>query len=110
MNTFLERVENLIREMIREEIAIANKNGSFRISQKVLSATETKAAIDSASEKLLNAGEVAEILGVSRNRVYELARRPKANGFPVIVLGERQYRFSRVAVYEWLQGDLRFED
>ena len=49
--------------------------------------------------QILIADEVAEILRVDRQRVYELARR---NAIPVIRLGERQYRFDAEAIRQWI--------
>ncbi len=50
-------------------------------------------------QKILLAEEVAEMLRVDRQRVYELARR---NAIPVIRLGERQYRFDAEAIRQWM--------
>jgi excisionase family DNA binding protein len=50
-------------------------------------------------QSILIADEVAEILRVDRQRVYELVR---SNSIPFIKLGERQYRFSRPAIENWL--------
>ncbi len=50
-------------------------------------------------KQILLADEVAEMLRVDRQRVYELARR---NAIPVIRLGERQYRFDAEAIREWI--------
>lgn len=50
--------------------------------------------------QILVADEVAEMLRVDRQRVYELARR---NAIPVIRLGERQYRFDAEAIKRWIQ-------
>lgn len=50
--------------------------------------------------KILVADEVAEMLRVDRQRVYELARR---NAIPVIRLGERQYRFDADAIRQWIE-------
>jgi len=52
-------------------------------------------------KQILVADEVAEILRVDKQRVYELVR---ANQIPVIRLGERQYRFSAQAIEEFLRG------
>ncbi|HMO82319.1 MAG TPA: helix-turn-helix domain-containing protein [Pyrinomonadaceae bacterium] len=59
-------------------------------------------------KRLLVADEVAELLRVDRQRVYELVRTRK---IPVIRLGERQYRFSADAVSRWLEdgGAIREE-
>jgi|GEM_PF-1468780 len=50
--------------------------------------------------QILIADEVAELLRVDRQRVYELARR---NAIPVIRLGERQYRFDAEAIRQWIK-------
>lgn len=52
-------------------------------------------------KKLLVADEVAELLRVDKQRVYELVR---TNQIPVIRLGERQYRFSAQAIEEFLHN------
>jgi excisionase family DNA binding protein len=56
--------------------------------------------------RLLVADEVAEILRVDKQRVYELVR---SRRIPVIRIGERQYRFSADAVMRWIErgGSLR---
>lgn len=53
------------------------------------------------NKQILVADEVAELLRVDKQRVYELAR---TNQIPVIRLGERQYRFSAQAIEEFLHG------
>lgn len=50
-------------------------------------------------KQILVADEVAEMLRVDKQRVYDLVR---AGKIPVIRLGERQYRFSYQAVQRWL--------
>lgn len=50
--------------------------------------------------QILVADEVAAMLRVDRQRVYELARR---NAIPVIRLGERQYRFDSEAIKLWIE-------
>ncbi len=50
--------------------------------------------------QILVADEVAEMLRVDRQRVYELVRR---GAIPVIRLGERQYRFNREAIAAWME-------
>jgi excisionase family DNA binding protein len=52
-------------------------------------------------KQILVAAEVAKLLRIDKQRVYELVRR---NSIPVIRLGERQYRFSAPAIEEFLQG------
>ena len=50
--------------------------------------------------QILVADEVAALLRVDRQRVYELARQ---NAIPVIRLGERQYRFDAEAIKQWIE-------
>lgn len=50
-------------------------------------------------KQILVADEVAEMLRVDRQRVYELVRR---GAIPVIRLGERQYRFDADAIRDWM--------
>jgi len=51
-------------------------------------------------KQILIADEVAEMLRVDRQRIYELARR---NAIPVIRVGERQYRFDADAISQWIE-------
>jgi excisionase family DNA binding protein len=51
--------------------------------------------------KLLKADAVAEILDVSKQRVYELTREKK---IPFIQVGDRQYRYSETAISRWLEN------
>lgn len=60
------------------------------------------------SNRILVATEVAELLRVSTQRVYELCRTDST--FPVIRLGERQFRFAEEEVTRWLvAGGSRLE-
>lgn len=52
-------------------------------------------------KQILIADEVAKILRVDKQRIYELVR---TNKLPVIRLGERQYRFSAQAIEHFLHG------
>lgn len=52
-------------------------------------------------KRLLIADEVAALLRVDRQRVYDLVRRRE---IPVIRLGERQYRFSADAIQRWIES------
>jgi excisionase family DNA binding protein len=54
----------------------------------------------SAQAEVLNADQVADLLGVGRNSVYEAANRGE---IPHRRVGKRLI-FSRTAVMEWLQG------
>lgn len=51
-------------------------------------------------QEILIADELAEMLRVDRQRVYELVRQ---NKIPVIRLGERQYRFDAEAIRQWIE-------
>ena len=51
--------------------------------------------------RILLADEVADLLRIDKQRVYELVRTKK---IPFIKLGERQYRFSVDAVSKWLEN------
>jgi excisionase family DNA binding protein len=52
-------------------------------------------------KRILVADEVADLLRVDKQRIYELVR---TNQIPVIRLGERQYRFSAQAIENFLHG------
>lgn len=52
-------------------------------------------------KQILVAEEVAELLRVDKQRIYDLVR---SNRIPVIRLGERQYRFSAQAIEQFLHG------
>jgi excisionase family DNA binding protein len=52
-------------------------------------------------KQILVADEVAKILRVDKQRVYELVR---TNQIPFIRLGERQYRFSAPAIQNFLNA------
>jgi excisionase family DNA binding protein len=51
--------------------------------------------------KLLKAEKVAEMLDVSKQRVYELTRERK---IPFIQVGDRQYRYSETAIHSWIEN------
>jgi len=51
-------------------------------------------------QEILVADEVAKLLRVDRQRVYELARQ---KAIPVIRLGARQYRFDAEAIRQWME-------
>ena len=53
------------------------------------------------TQKLLTVKEVSEILDLKPARIYELCRRDK--NFPVVLIGERQYRFSETALLNWIE-------
>lgn len=51
---------------------------------------------------IIRAKAAAEVLDASVQRVYELCRSDRS--FPKIVIGKRQYRFSRTALERWLEA------
>jgi excisionase family DNA binding protein len=50
-------------------------------------------------KQILVASEIADLLRVDKQRIYELVRR---NAIPVIRIGQRQYRFDAEAIYDWI--------
>jgi excisionase family DNA binding protein len=52
-------------------------------------------------KQILIADDVAKILRIDKQRVYELVR---TKSIPFIRLGERQYRFSAQAIQEFLDN------
>ncbi|HEX8397671.1 MAG TPA: helix-turn-helix domain-containing protein [Pyrinomonadaceae bacterium] len=52
------------------------------------------------NKTILIADEVAQLLRVDRQRVYELVRK---NAIPFILLGERQYRFDEEEILLWIK-------
>lgn len=55
----------------------------------------------SVERDIIRAKAAAEVIDASVQRVYELCRSDKS--FPRIVIGKRQYRFSRTAIQRWLE-------
>lgn len=53
------------------------------------------------NQKLKTAKWVSELLGVKLARVYELTRE---NKLPFIQIGERQYRYSEIALMNWIEN------
>lgn len=51
-------------------------------------------------KQILVAEEVAELLRVDKQRIYELIR---SDRIPFIRVGERQYRFSVHAIDQWIK-------
>jgi len=54
------------------------------------------------SEKLLKVKDVGELLDLKPARVYELCREDKT--FPFILIGQRQYRFSKTTLENWIEN------
>jgi excisionase family DNA binding protein len=53
------------------------------------------------TEKLLKVDEVSQFLDLKPARVYELCREKR---LPFILIGQRQYRFSKVALINWIEN------
>lgn len=53
------------------------------------------------SEKLLKVADVGEILDLKPARIYELCRE---KSIPFILIGQRQYRFSKTALQNWIEN------
>ena len=51
--------------------------------------------------KLLKAEKVAEMLDITKARVYFLSREKK---LPTILVGDRQYRYSEAAIVQWIEN------
>jgi excisionase family DNA binding protein len=51
-------------------------------------------------KQILVADEVAQLIRVDRQRVYSMVRE---KSIPFILLGQRQYRFSKQAIEKWLE-------
>ncbi len=51
--------------------------------------------------QILVADEVAKLLRVDKQRVYQMVRE---KSLPFILLGQRQYRFSKQAIETWLEN------
>lgn len=51
------------------------------------------------SEKLMKVADVGEILDLKPARIYELCRE---KAIPFILIGQRQYRFSKTALETWI--------
>ncbi len=51
--------------------------------------------------EILVAKEVARELRVDTQRIYEMCR---TKSIPFILLGQRQYRFSKNAIQKWLEN------
>jgi excisionase family DNA binding protein len=52
-------------------------------------------------KEILIAVEVAEMLRVDTERIYQMVRE---KSLPFILLGQRQYRFSKQAIEAWLEN------
>ncbi len=59
------------------------------------------------TEKLLKVDEVGEFLDLKPARIYELCREKR---LPFILIGQRQYRFSKTALMQWIENGGNRED
>lgn len=53
------------------------------------------------TQKLLTVKEVSKILDLKPARIYELTREGK---IPFVKIGERQYRYSEMALTNWIEN------
>jgi len=53
------------------------------------------------SEKLIKVEDVCELLDLKPARIYELCRE---KSIPFILIGQRQYRFSKTALQNWIEN------
>lgn len=53
------------------------------------------------TERLLKVDDVGEFLDLKPARIYELCRQ---KSIPFILIGQRQYRFSKFALMEWIEN------
>ena len=53
------------------------------------------------TDKLLKVNDVAELLDLKPARIYELCREKQ---LPFILIGQRQYRFSKAALEKWIEN------
>ena len=107
LTDLLDEIEERLRIIVREEVSRAlletkNPGSTTDFSEPPKSQKSVK---KQDFPTILTAPEVAELLGISVQRVYELVRTRKSNNFPVITLGERQYRFSKGAILTWINQD-----
>lgn len=94
LSELIDEIEDRLRLIIREDLRAAlleSKNPSFW-EENPIENEKTKPSTQKDFPELLTAPQVAEILGVNVQRVYELTRQRKINKLPVIVIGERSYR------------------
>lgn len=115
LSELIDEFEERLRLIIREEIRMAlseSKLTEFQSSgikpseikiEESRKAEKEMLSIKKGFPTVLTAQEIAPLLNITVPRLYELVRERKANGFPVIILGERQYRFSKEAVLAWLE-------
>ena len=96
MEDLLTHIESRLRRIIREEVTNAIVSSGQNLGDQT---------IKSGRSRLLTATEVADMLQLSIQRVYSLARRSETNGFPVLRIGERTMRFQKEEILEWIKKD-----
>lgn len=55
------------------------------------------------ADEILNVDDVADLLNLGKNQVYQLVRR---EDFPVIRFG-RQYRISKAGLSDWIKNNIQ---
>lgn len=53
------------------------------------------------TEKLMKVADVGEMFDLKPARIYELCRE---KSIPFILIGQRQYRFSKTALQNWIEN------
>lgn len=107
LTELLDEIEERFRRIIREEIrkALLEANDPEFKPDNWNQIDKENPVIKKEFPTLLTAPDVAELLGVKVSRVYELTRTRKTNGLPVIIIGERSYRYSKEQLLKWLKRD-----
>jgi predicted DNA-binding transcriptional regulator AlpA len=110
LEELLDEIELRFRQIVGEEFRAALREQKEPLL--VIGLQESSRIVEKETtlgfRSLLTANQVAETLGVSVHRVYELVRTRKTSGFPVIRLGERSDRFTRKSILAWLERDDTF--
>ena len=104
ISVLLEELETVIRKIIRDEIkaVLLEANIPFPELSNAAKTKISETKDDNNFPQLLTAPQAAELLGVKTARVYELTRERNKNSFPVIILGERSYRYSKESLLNWI--------
>ncbi|MGI8543346.1 MAG: helix-turn-helix transcriptional regulator [Aridibacter sp.] len=100
----INELEFRFRRIIREEIRLALLEPS-KPNAETNDFQENRLEANKDFPTILTAPEIASLIEVSVPRIYELVRTRKTSRFPVIIIGERQYRFSKEAILEWIEKD-----
>ncbi len=103
LSTLLDEIEERLRQIVREEIQAALLEMNNPTESKIESKTKSKITTKVDFPELLTARQVAELLFIDVQRVYELTRQRTKYNFPAIVIGERSYRYSKQAMMDWIK-------